>query len=72
MESPTFIKWNSPFLIEGMLGGIFHFHSNFNRTFWKQTVETLIRQPRCAASGLDLHYLNMSHKQDDMLICVNS
>ena len=27
----------------GMLGGIFHFYSNFERTFCKQTVETVIR-----------------------------
>ena len=26
-----------------MLGGIFHLHSNFERTFCKQTVETLVR-----------------------------
>ena len=27
-----------------MLGSIFHFHSNFNKTFCKQTVKTLIRR----------------------------
>ena len=26
------------------VGGIFHFYSNFNRTFCNQTVETLIRR----------------------------
>ena len=44
MEFPTVILWNSPFLFYGILGGIFHFYSNFNRTFCKQTVETLIRR----------------------------
>ena len=43
MEVPIFINWTSPFPILGLLGGIFHFYSNFNRTFCKQTVETLIR-----------------------------
>ena len=28
---------------KGLLGGIFHFNSNFNRTFCMQTVENLIR-----------------------------
>ena len=30
--------------VQGMLGGIFHFYSSFNRIFCKQTVETLIRR----------------------------
>ena len=42
MEFPIVINWNSPFLFKGMLGGIFHFYSSFNRTLCKQTVETLI------------------------------
>ena len=29
-----------------LLGGILHFYSNFNITFCKQTVETLIRRRR--------------------------
>ena len=44
-----------------MLGGIFHFYSNFKRTFCKQTV---------AASDLGLHFLPMSHKKDARLIWV--
>ena len=43
MEFPTVINWNSPFLFYWMLGGISHFYSNFNRTFCKKAVETLIR-----------------------------
>ena len=43
MELTTIINWNSPFLFKGMLGGIFHFYSSFNRKLCKQTVETLIR-----------------------------
>ena len=42
MEFPTVINRNSPFLFVWV--GIFHFYSNFNRTFYKQTVETLIRR----------------------------
>ena len=43
-------NWNRPFLtisvirLKGMFGSIFHFHSNFNRTFCKQTVRTLIKR----------------------------
>ena len=66
MEFPTVINWNSPFLFLGMLGGIFHFNSNLNRTFYKQihVVEALI----AAASGLGLHFLSTSHKKDARLI----
>ena len=49
-----------------MLGGIFHLYSN--RTFCKQTVETLIKQN--AASDLGLHCLPMSNKKDAGLIWV--
>ena len=52
-----------------MLGGIFHFDSNFKRTFCKQTVDTLIRR-RVEASGLGLHCLSRSHKKDARLIWV--
>ena len=44
MEYPTVINWNRPFLFKGMLGGIFHVYKNFNRTFCKQTVETMVRR----------------------------
>ena len=44
-----------------MLGGIFHFYSSFNRIFFSQTVETLIRRRI-------MHCLPMSHKKDAMLI----
>ena len=40
----TRIKLAIPFPFFGLLGGIFHFHSNFDRTFCRQTVETLIRR----------------------------
>ena len=62
----------SPFLILGMLGGIFCFCSNFNRKFCKQRVETLItdQMPTCAVSDLGLHCLLMSHKKDVRLIWV--
>ena len=74
MEFPTVtcINWNSPFLFKGMLGGIFHFYSNLNRTFCKQTVEILIRRCvlRSAASDLGLHCKHMSYKKDARLIWV--
>ena len=40
---PILINWTSPFLILGLLGGIFYFNSNIKRNFCKQTVENLIR-----------------------------
>ena len=65
MEFPTDINWNSPYPILGLLGGIFHFYSEFDRTFCKQTVNNLIRRrrtPRSAASGLFMHCL--ANKED--------
>ena len=43
MYFPILINWTSPFPISGLLGGIFHFYSNFKRNVCKQTVENLIR-----------------------------
>ena len=50
MEFPTIINWTCPF--PGLLGGIFHFYSNFKRALCKQTVET-----QNVASDLGLHCL---------------
>ena len=44
MDLPTIINWTNQFQILGVLGAIFHFYSNFDRIFCKQTVETLIRR----------------------------
>ena len=44
MEFPTLIYWISQFPFLGLLGGIFLFYSNFNRTLCKQTVGTLVRR----------------------------
>ena len=44
MKFPTLISWTSPFPFYGLFGGIFHFYLNFNRTFFKQTVDTLVRR----------------------------
>ena len=44
MEFRTVINLNSPFLFEGMLGGIFHVYSNFKINYCEQTVENLIRR----------------------------
>ena len=64
MYFPILINWISPFPVLGLLGGIFHFCSNFKRNFCKQTVENLIRRRI-------LHCLPMSHKKDARLIWVN-
>ena len=50
------------FSFKGMLGGIFQFYSNCNRTFPKQIVDILIRR-----RVLDLHCLSMSHKKNARL-----
>ena len=42
MEFPTHINWTSLLPLKGFLGIIFHFYSNYNRTFCKQAVETQI------------------------------
>ena len=44
MEFPIFINWTSLFPFWGLLGCIFHFYQYYNRSFCKQTVETLIRR----------------------------
>ena len=63
MDLPTYISWMSPFPILGMLGGIFHYRPDLNRTSCKQIVVTL-------ATNLGLHFLPMTHKKDAMLIWV--
>ena len=60
MFLPTVINLTNLFQIQ--------FHSNFESTFCKQTVETLIRH--FAGSGLGLDCLPMSHKKDARLIWV--
>ena len=73
MEFPILINWTSPFPFEGLLGGIFHFYSNLNRTFCEQKVHGDPDQaPHSAASDLGLHCLPMSHKKDARLIWANS
>ena len=49
-------------------GGIFHFYSNFERIFCRQTLVNLIRRRVFAATDLILHFLPMSHKKDAMHI----
>ena len=41
---PALVKWTSLFPFKGLLCCKFLLYSNFNRTFCKQTVETLIRR----------------------------
>ena len=43
--------WISRFTFYGMLGGIFHFYSNFDRTVCQQKVEALSRR-RASRSAL--------------------
>ena len=44
MDFHISINWTSPIPILGLLGGIFHFYSNFKRNLCLQTVENLIRR----------------------------
>ena len=44
MKSAISNSRTSPYIILGLLGGIFHFYSNLDRTICKQTVESLIRR----------------------------
>ena len=61
----TIINWTSPFSIKWLLGGVFYFYSNLNRTtIFKETVETLIRRrktPRliwvCTVCGCPLKWM---------------
>ena len=45
MEFPTVMNGTIPFPILGLLGGIFHFYSNFKRTFCKRTVKNQFKTP---------------------------
>ena len=74
MEFPTVINWSSPFLFQGMLGGIFHFCSSFNKIMQANSGD-FDQTPHSVASDLVLHYLPMSKKKDFMhiwvqLICI--
>ena len=42
MKFTIIINWTGPLSLEGLLGCIFHFYLNSNRTFGKKRVETLI------------------------------
>ena len=44
LNFPFLISRTRPYPILGVLGVIFHFYSNSNRTFCEQTVEVLIRR----------------------------
>ena len=63
---PVLINWTSPFLILGLLGGIFHFYFLKETSVSKQGEPD--QTPRFAASDLVLHPLPMSHKKDPRLI----
>ena len=67
MEFPTIIKWTSPSLFSGLLGGIFHFYSNFDRKLLANGGDP-DQTPHSAVSDLGLHCLHMSHKKDTRLI----
>ena len=57
MNFPISIGRTSLFQILGVLGSIFHFYSNSNRTFCEKTMETLIRRRV-------LHCLPISHEKN--------
>ena len=42
MDFPISTNWMKLFPVLGLLGGIFHFYSNFKRNFCLQTVENLV------------------------------
>ena len=69
MYFPILINWTSPFPILGLLGGIFHFYSNFKRNFCLQTVENLIR--RDVWSGFAL-FADVLQKKNAGLIMVKA
>ena len=61
----------SPFPILGLLGGIFHFYSNFKRNLIMLANSREPDQtPHFAVFDLVLHCLPMSHKKDARLIWV--
>ena len=43
--------WTNPFPFQELLATIFHFYSNFDRTFCQQTVEILIRRRFCGVGS---------------------
>ena len=71
MNFPIFIGKTGLFQILGVLGGIFHFYSNFNRTFYKQTVRTLIRRRVLRRLVWVCTFYLYPPKKDSRLICVN-
>ena len=62
MYFPILINWTSPFLILGLLGGIFHFLFKFLKTFLLAISGEPDQTPRFATSDLVLHCLSMSKK----------
>ena len=60
------------FQILGVLGGIFNFYSNSNRTFCEKTVKTLIRRRILRRLIWVCAVFPMSHKKDARLIWVKS
>ena len=64
------INLTSSFPILGLLGGIFHFHSNLKRTFGANSGDP-DQRPHYLASDLGLRCLPMFHKKDAKLIWVN-
>ena len=69
MAFPIFINWTSPFLILGLMGGVFNVYSNSNRTFCKQTGDP-DQMLHFEASDLGLHCLPVFQKRDARLIIV--
>ena len=65
MDFPISSIWMSLLPIFGLLGGNFHFHSNFKANSGEPD-----QRPHLAASDLVLHCLPMSHKKDARLIWI--
>ena len=60
----NYLQFDHPISVLRVVGRYFHFYSNFNRTFCKQTNGDPDKTPRSAASYLGLHCLPMSHQKD--------
>ena len=63
MYSPILNNWTNPFPIVGLLGGIFHFYSSFNRNFLFASSEEPDQTPHLTVSGLVLDCFPMSTKK---------
>ena len=72
MEFPSVMNLTSLFPILGLLGGIFHFYSNFKRNLSKQIVDNLIRRRILVNSVLVMFKLNDNTKNKPKILLSQS